>query len=81
MLFFEACFLLNLTTKFSAGKRLLILFFPYQVCVQLYLIIVGTITRGNILQHRGKTSAHAEALKMVENLNPTFVNKNMAFQN
>ena len=32
-------------------------------------------------QHRGKTSAHARTLKMAENLNPTFVNKNMAFKN
>ena len=26
-------------------------------------------------QHRGKTSAHTLAVKMAENLNPTFVNK------
>ena len=44
--------------------------------------VVGVAILRNILnQHRGKTSAHARALKMAENLKPTFVNKNMAFKN
>ena len=38
------------------------------------------IEQSLITEHRGKTSAHALVLKMAGNLNPTFVNKNMAFK-
>ena len=32
-------------------------------------------------EHRGKTSAHAQALEVAENLNPTFVNKTWLLKN
>ena len=39
------------------------------------------LSQTTVYRHRGKTSAHARALKMAENLKPTFVNKNMAIKN